>query len=114
MEDKEPCMNLNVYGERVEARRDNTTLYTFLGHLACYNHVFVVTDSEEPSGFYIFGDQPVFKEMAEYMFETDYPMHLNMPEVAECDVDAWNRHVHDMCGDIEDTIPEDWDGTDTV
>lgn len=114
--ENEPSINLNVLGAEVEAKRDNTTLYTFLGKLACYNHIFVVTDKEASNGFYIFNDLSVYEEMANYMFENDYPMHLNLPEVAECDNDAWNRHIHDLCNDdLENGVPEEWEnGTDTL
>lgn len=110
MSEGEPRINLNVNEDTVEARRDNTTLYTFLGALALYNHIFVVTDEESQTspGFYIFADQPVFQEMAKYMFDTDYPMHLNMQEVAECDLNAYDRHVEQMCQDVESGVPEDW------
>lgn len=106
--ESEPQLNLNVNGEAIEARRDNTTLYTFLGHMAIYNHVFIVTDEEQPSGFYLFNDHPVYPEMADFLARNDYPMHLNMSEVAECDTNAYDRHIDSLCHDIGDTIPESW------
>ena len=109
MGEHEPKMSLQIAGEQVEARRENTTLYTFLGQLAIYNHVFVVTkeDSERP-GFYVFKDNNVFDEMADYMLKNQYPAHINLLSVAECDKNAYDNHIKSMCADIGDSVPEDW------
>lgn len=110
MREDEPAMILDLPSGDFEARRDNTSLFTFLGAIACYDHVFVQTGDIEDnvmSGTYIFSTHPAFEKMSEYMVENDYPMHLNLQEAAECDRTAWERMVAQQCTDI-DGVPEDW------
>lgn len=109
--DQEPSMRLNIGQETFEATRDNTTLFQFFGHLAIYNHVFLVFNEEENSGAYIFSDSPVYPEMEEFIVAHEFPQHLGLRAVAACDVNAWERH---MFGDLNATegVPEGWeDGT---
>lgn len=111
--DREPVINIRADGETVEARRENTTLYTHLGQLALYNHVFVVTDEEAPAGFYIWAAfHNNFDQIAQYMFENDYPMHLNMQGLSQLDLDAFDRHVTMTCADVDNGVPENWSNTD--
>ena len=114
MSEDEPVMNLNTTHGEIEARRDNTTLFTFLGKLALYDHVFIHTGDTEDDvakGMYIFNQNEVYDQMSEYMWENDYPMHINLPEVAQCDLDAFDNMVHkDVEQDLESGIPEEWLG----
>ena len=107
MED-EPCLRINMNGEAMECRRNNTSLFTFLGELAIYDHIFVVYNEEENYGAYLFKNQEVWSEMAGFLFEHMYPMHLNLPEVAQCDRDAFDAT---MFTDLrsQDTFPADWE-----
>lgn len=98
MED-EPMMYVTASdGTVFEAIRENTTLFTHLGRLACYDHVFIHTNvdqdtDEQMVGTYVFRQHEAFGEMEEYMFENDYPMVLNKLQVAECDINAWNNMI---------------------
>lgn len=106
--EQEPILTLQGADEEYELRRDNTTLYTFLGKAALYDHVFIVTDPEEPTGFYMWNDHPAYPGVADFMFTNDYPMHLNMPEVSECDLQGYDRKIERMCADIGDSVPAEW------
>ena len=96
-------------GHDIEATRDNTMLYTYLGAQAIYNHIFVVKDDEgaQAGGAYIFSDLPVFGEIRDYMQRNDFTQYLNMRDVAECDKQAYERHIKKLCGNL-DTVPEEW------
>ena len=104
-------MNLEMAdGRTVEATRDNTSLFTHLGRYAIYDHIFVVTDEHSNVGSYIFSSHKAYEPMSEYMWENDYPMHLNLTEAAKCDIKAWNLMVHeDAEHDLEAGIPEEWE-----
>jgi len=103
----EPTLRLNIGQEVFEATRDNTTLFQFFGHLAIYNHVFLVFNEEENSGAYIFNDSPVYPEMEEFIVAHEFPQHLGMRAVAQCDVNAWERHTFDDVRSA-DTFPAEW------
>lgn len=106
----EPVIELNLNGERFEATRDNTTLFQFFGRLAIYNHIFLETgeDSQYPIGAYLFSDHPAYPELEELIVAHEYPQHLALREVAECDIDAWERHNF---GDLRESqgVPEGWE-----
>lgn len=109
--ENEPVLEITMNGEKLLATRDNTSLFTFVGELACFDHVFIVTDEENNVGGYLFRNQEIFPQLAGFLFENMYPMHLNLPEVAECDQRAFDATMY---GDIRstDTFPETWLATD--
>lgn len=112
--EEEPRLKLTMNGEEIYATRDNTTLFQFFGHLAMYDHVFVQLndDSEEVArGAYLFNNQAIFDDLVDFIVTNEYPQHVCMREVAQCDVDAWNQT---MFADLinTDSFPEEWaDGT---
>lgn len=109
MHEDEPQMGLYINGgEEFIATRDNSTLYKFFGHLALYDHAFFVIDEHAGQGFYIFNQHPSFAEMAEYMIENDYPSHLNIRQVSECDVQAFDGMVAREAEALDGGVPEDW------
>ena len=108
------ALELHINGQEFLATRENTTMFTFLGELAIYDHIFIERGMEEstPVGAYLFKNQNVWKDLAMFIMENQYPMHLNLTEVAECDRDAFD---HTMFPDIRnmDSFPQEWatDGT---
>lgn len=112
----EPEMSLRINGAEFKATRDNTSLFTFFGRLAVYDHIFIHTGEEEDDdnvqlGAYIFSNARLFLEMVDYMVTNEYPQHVALREVAECDLKAFDRA---QLGDLResDTFPEEWaDGT---
>lgn len=115
MDEQEPTIRLTMNGMEVDCTRENTSMFTFLGNLAMYDHIFVCLDEENNSGAYLFKEnQQAWQEMAGYLIEYQFPMHLNMTEVAECDMNAFDRTMFDDLRHT-DTFPEDWvtnDGTE--
>lgn len=104
---KEPCMRLKTEnGEEIEASRENTALYTFIGKAALYNHVFVAVDDE--NGIYTFQDSPHFMEMARFAINNEFPLHLNLFEVQDCDREAYEKYIGQLTFDLEDYPPQDW------
>lgn len=102
-----PALELNMNGERIIATRHNTAMFTFLGDLAIYDHVFVLTNEETNSGAYLFKNQEIWQDLAGFCIEHQYPMHLNMEEVAECDQKAFEAT---MFTDVRsaDSFPAEW------
>lgn len=107
-EPHEPVARLTINGEDHEMRRDNSSLFTHLGELAMYDHVFVQYEEGESMGAYIFRQNDVFGVLAKYMWENNYTMHLNLTDVADCDVSAFNRSLEQQTGDLDGGIPDDW------
>ena len=105
--ENEPVLEITMNGEKLLAHRGNTSLFTFIGELAVYDHIFIMTDEENNSGGYLFKNQEIWHDMAGFLFENLYPMHLNLDEVADCDRNAFE---HTMYTDIRstDTFPETW------
>lgn len=111
MSDIDPVIKLNLAGEEFEATPDNAHLYKFLGELACYSHVFLVTgyddDADSYKGSYIFQNSAVFGQLALIMMNNGFPLHLNLREVPDCDVSAFNRMIDQQVADIDD-FPDEW------
>lgn len=106
----EPAMLITVGEGRFEATPVNTSLFSYLGRIACYSHVFMHTgDKDEKTmiGTYVFASHTIYEEMVEYMIENDYPLHVNLREVANCDINAYNSFIEQQLDDT-DCIPEDW------
>lgn len=79
------------------ATRHNMSLFTFIGEQALFNHVFLETEEltdNEYSGKYVFADHRHYSELVEFIFEHDFPMHLNGTEVPLCDKQAYGT-CHD-------------------
>lgn len=109
MSEQDPGLPLEFNQEPFEATRHNTTIFTYFGQLAMYNHVFVQTRAEEQSmiGAYVFCDHPAFQYITSHAMEYDWPMVLNRNEVPECDMTAWdNAHLGDLRG--TDSFPDEW------
>lgn len=92
--ENEPCIVVEFEDGEFQALRENTTLFTFLGERAMYDHIFFLTsvDDEKQTGRYAFRsftDQ--FDDFEEYLVAHDYPQHLNLLEVAECDINAFDQ-----------------------
>lgn len=108
----DPGMKLNLEGGgEFEATRENTSLFTYLGHYACYDHVFVQMHEEDQVmvGTYIFNMHPAYPQVMAYMIENCYPMHLNLLQPAQCDEDAFNRMIrNDVENDLDNGLPGEW------
>jgi len=106
--ENEPVVSLSINGEPTyELTRQNTTLFTFLGKLAIYNHAFYadVKDDEVSESFYIFSHHQAYQTIHDYMVEKEYPAVLNQVSVSAVDQEAYFRSA--VAG-IGDTFPSEW------
>jgi hypothetical protein len=104
--------NLRINGESYQANRKNTTLFTFIGEQAIYDHVFCVLGEvpESPNeyrGCYIFKEAqaPLYTTLGKFIVENNFPQILNRDEAPQCDVSAWEARMYK---DLGRGIPEDW------
>lgn len=113
MSEQEPSMHLTMDGKEFDSTPDNTTLFTFAGGLAMYNHVFVATSRNEQenvqTGTYVFSLHDAYNTMRDYMLRHEYPAHINLRSVAQCDQDAFNRMMEQQAGEIDGGIPDEWE-----
>ncbi len=106
--EEEPIIEVNFGETRFEATPENTYLFRFFGKLALYNHIFMLTRPEENNGAYLFNQHPAYAKFEQYMVENHYPIHDNLREVAQCDLDAFEGMIADDLRDMSDYPPEDW------
>jgi len=90
--------------------RFNSVLVTFIGDLAVYDYVFVQTeariDEAAVRGMYIFQENEHYEVIADYMWDNDFPMHLNTACIEDCDRAAY---LTTALQDLDDfVIPDDW------
>lgn len=107
--EQEPALEITMNGEKILATRDNTTLFQFFGKLAIYDHVFIQTGMDEstPTGAYLFQNQEVWHDLVDFIVTNEYPQHVALRDVAQCDMDAFDRT---MFADVRynDTFPPEW------
>lgn len=92
--------------------RFNTTLYTFLGHLAIMNHIFleIERDGNRMKGARMWSNHPNYHRLKDYMVENQYPAEINQIIVRPEDVEAYDEHVKEITIDtdmIDDEIKQD-------
>lgn len=104
--ESEPFANINLpNGEMVRMTRSNSSIYTFMGRLAVYDHVYYAGETEEDRSFYVFSFVGGYRELLKHMKKNKYPAHTNMTEVSRSDIEAYERAA---LADLGDTIPDDW------
>lgn len=75
-------------GLEVTATRDNTTLTTFFGDLALYDHVSIIVGEDPENMFgieerFVFCDDPRYHSLWELIVQNDFPQLRNLNEATE-------------------------------
>lgn len=122
MEPELPYINLDLAGEHYEATPLNATLYTFAGRTilengdsfenSTRNHIFLVTRVGEEgtiTGNFIF-EKSVIQKMGAVMLREGFPCSINRRSIPECDENAFQTYAEQQGEEVEDFIPEGWDG----
>lgn len=117
----EDVLNIRIDGKPFEVNRFNTSIFTFIGSNAIKDHVFLAFEPTETGamGTHIweYFQEEAYLAIAGVALEYDYPMHLNLNEIAECDEDAWEAAIKASTTDVGDFIPDDFklgDGNGTT
>ena len=80
---------------------DTIQLFSFVGELAMYNHVFVMFHSCNEA-VYVFRENPnqaeLYKQLSRYAVDDQCEMYLNLREVSEEDVQAYDVLLQDYFG----------------
>ena len=105
-------INVTIGGESIEMRRSNTEIFRHLGHWAIVNHIYHM---REEGSIYLFEYQdmdrtptPNYKELEQLLINKNFPIHDNIIEPHNVDVDAFtSRFIHDVETEDEDNYP-DW------
>jgi hypothetical protein len=118
----EKILELTIEGREVLAHRFNTRLFTFLGEqavdgviedISAYNHAFVTmeeTEEREEYGYYIFSSSDAYAQIRDFITEEKFPQLLNIEEVPQCDINAFNHHHARILDAITGAIQEPLDG----
>jgi hypothetical protein len=106
----DPQLGITLGNKDFEVNRRNAVIYTFMGELAIHDHLFLITDTEERTGIYVFRttQENVYNKIGTWMAKHNFTAHLNLPQISENDLAAWQRATSPDLGDF---IPDDWDGT---
>ena len=105
-------LEVNIGDNEFIVTPENTSLFTFMGEAALYDHVFMKRERNEQNqviGNFVFanGKQPhIYEYLMNFIIAEDYPIHMNIREAAECDIAAFER---EMFEGFEDGIPDNWD-----
>lgn len=96
--------------------RQSAFLYTFMGRLSCYDHVFLLhyaEGDEVPTGTYVWSDDPLYDKVADYIQDNDFPQCLNGFKVSKQDKEIfrWNMGLEAL--DEAESFPSDWLGGET-
>ena len=109
-----PTMRLHMKDsdEVFEATPENTSLFQFAGLAASRSHVFLQTGESEAdssvTGAYIFSFNPSYKQMVQFMVAHEFPMHLNLRQVADCDEDAYQDAIAKASEGSADNIDDEF------
>ena len=113
--DDEPSIGLTVgSGVEVSLMRTNSAMYSYLGSLAMYNHVYFVGD-DKVSPFYLFREftpRPQFNKLTEAMIRYKFPHFDNQTWIGGVDIDAFDAHTANLSDQLVDELfgeklPED-------
>lgn len=114
--ESEPLLSLQIRGEEVLAHRWNTSLYAYMGELAAYNHIFIAHEETEEGrtlGSYLFQSNPQYAPTVAFVQAQNFPQHINLTEVAECDERVFD-YVHYRKSREDESFPDEWLRNDDV
>ncbi len=87
----------------------NTALYTYMGHYAMYDHVYLIFG--ETSGTAIFKEfypEP-FSVIKTYIEAHRLPQHINLVKPFDVDMKAFEETLESLSRDeLDSGIPKDW------
>lgn len=110
--EKKTWLKLTLMGEENLYHARDVKLYTFVGALACYNHVFFTERTEDDGGelvnyAYLFSSHPVYEDVAKFIIENDWPQNLNNWHIDDEDIQAFDvLHFHGVYEN--DSFPVEW------
>ena len=95
----EPRLPIHIGEVGIEATRLNSKVYTFLGRLAVYDHIFIISEIDGKAyGTHIWKHFPVYQAMLKFMTDNNYPAELNSIQVEACD---YQEYVRTHTGDLD-------------
>lgn len=114
-DEQEPKFGINLGDTHFEMTRRNTYLYTFMGKMALYDHVFLKRDDIPRNadgnqlGTYLFKEalrKELWERLESTLLENKYPAYLNHEEPSESDKASFMLTVLKDIDDIPDWMPE--------
>ena len=98
---------IRINGEAFTPTAENTSLYSFAGDLAMYNHAFIQSSDKYHYVFEQSQNAGTYKILAEAAVAQEFQQILNLRTVPECDVAAYTKlAVSDLPN--FDHVPQDW------
>lgn len=108
MSDKHEFLEFSYMGEKVTYPASDVRLYTFMGELACYNHVFLVDKGEEDDTYaYLFSSHPLYEPVVQFIEDNDWQQSLNCRSIDPQDIEVFElMHYFDVRGN--ESFPDAW------
>lgn len=106
-----PDVWVKLNGEPFELSRDNTSLYTFFGALAMYNHVYIQTDPDRKGGAHIFDalNPREYDNVAKVIVDRQWPQILNCNKAYIYEMNAFEAGLTKYASaQIDEGVPDDW------
>ena len=101
---------ISAEGEIVELDNNNTQIYTHLGRLAIYNHIFVIINEEDRIGCFIWAEQPPanpnYTLLYQLAMDNECVAFMNIKQVSDADMTQFEASAS---SDLDGGIPDDWE-----
>lgn len=109
----EPTIEVTTVVGKAELTRTNSILYTYLGNLALFNHVYFM-GSDDARPFYIFktiGD--AYDNIEKHMIRLGFPHFSNQAWVEGVDLETFEEYVKTLDKAPVEDIVQNWtEGTE--
>jgi hypothetical protein len=92
--ESDPTLHIRINDKRVEMTRRNSSIWQFVGHLAMYNHIFIIDEEENNYGYY-WADRAKegqYNKYVQFMVDRSYPLHINLSDICDTDRQAYERY----------------------
>lgn len=108
MSEEEPVFRVDINEQTYDLRREDLTVYTFLGRAAVFNHVFSTYQHEgQTKGAWTFAYEELHGPLSRFAEENNSLMILNADTPSPRDVEVYVRkQTRDLRG--TEGVPEEW------
>lgn len=103
----EPSISISIRsGAEILLKRTNSAMYSYLGSLAIYNHVYFLGEGKV-SSFYLFREfvpRPQFNKITENMLALKFPHFDNQTWIDGSDIDAFEAHTANLADQLVEEL----------
>jgi len=106
--DDEPIITLKARDGEVELRRTNSAVYTYIGSLALFNHIYFIGSSKK-APLYLFKNMSVNHDIVEEeMLRLGFPHFKDQTWVDEVDIEAYEAYAKALDRTSIEEVVQEW------